>query len=100
MCYNSFFSNPNHPVAVDVEWPIYNMSTHAYLELDKDMGDHSKKMYYGARETNFWSQVLPGLMKEDDMTYPCETSGSSLHVTSLAVTMVTMVVCTILLVVV
>lgn len=80
------FRNPNYPVAVDVEWPVYNMSQQAYLELDKDLGDHSKRMYFGARENNFWRQVLPNLIDKDDTggAYPCETSSSSQHVTSLA----------------
>lgn len=65
-CYFLTFRNPNQPVSVPAVWPMYNISQQAYIELDADMGEHSSKQLLDARPTNFWLDVVPGLLAEMD----------------------------------
>lgn len=45
---------------------MYEMDKQAYLEIDKDMVEEAKTML-AAKATNFWMNVIPGLLsKEND----------------------------------
>ena len=74
-------SNPNYPTAVDVQWPAYNTSHQSYIELDKDMGEHSQKHFMAAEVEHFWLHVMPGLLTphHDGGDTNCPVAGSVRH---------------------
>jgi len=90
-------SNPNYPTAVDVQWPAYNTSHQSYIELDKDMGEHSQKHFMAAEVEHFWLHVMPGLMTSDhdggDMSSYCPVAGSDIPTANVVINAALIVVC-------
>lgn len=94
MLYLYNFRNPNRPVPVDVTWSPYDKDYQAYIELDLDIGEHSKKHYLAAKEVHFWNDVIPGLVMSDSdgSTAACSTSGAGQHMISWVLAVVSMVI--------
>ena len=79
-------------MSVDVLWPSYDKTTQSYIELDKDLGEHSKKHYLAAKEADLWNDVLPGLIMADNHGSDDQCVSSAGHMTIFVSMVITSVV--------
>ncbi|KAL4234464.1 Carboxylesterase 5A [Mactra antiquata] len=69
--------NPNEGDPVSPYWPVYDMSTYSYLNLEENTTEESIGHHLYTKETNFWYNVFPHVnYAVQDHTYvePCVSS--------------------------